>query len=184
MLKKLFKFITVVLILMIPAGFYLLTIPEYRMQVKKFQKSIKIQAATAKLIADHACSDELKKTECFDNFVRVTGGIEFSTDIALFSLGSDKICYKNPYCEMAMSDKVIAQIDPKSLWVVTEKEWDPVFFAEAIKLEKGLVNRYLRTIRKSATDKFAEEADLQKKSEILNYIKTIDSKIIELSKFE
>jgi hypothetical protein len=183
-LRKFFKFILVLLILGIVFGIYLLTIPEYRMQAKIFQKSIKIQAATAKLIADHTCSDELKKTECFDNFIRVTGGIEFSSDLALFGIGTYKVCYKNQYCMMAINDRMISQIDIKNFWVVTERQEDPAFFSEALKIEKGLVNRYLRTVRKSATDKFMTESDIQKKSDILNYIKTIDSKIIELSKSE
>jgi hypothetical protein len=183
-LKKLFKFITVIAVLLIGVGIYLLTIPEYRMQAKILQKSIKIQAATAKLIADHTCSDELKKAECFDNFMRVTGGIEFSADLALFSLGSYKVCYKNQDCVMAITDKMVAQIDPKNLWVVAAKPDDPVFFNEAIKLEKGLLNRFLRQIRKSAIEKYGIETDTQKKFNIVNYVRTIDSKIIELSKFE
>lgn len=185
MLKNLFKFIAVIVVI-IAAGtayFYFQNI-EFRMQAKVFLKSVKIQAALAKLMADQTCSDELKKVECYDHFIRVTSGIEFSTDLALFSVGAFRVCYKNPYCVMGINERMVAQFDPKNLWVATERDEDPQFFGEAIKLEKGLINRYLRGLRQHATENYTGEFDHAKKLEILNYIKIIDSKIIELSKFE
>lgn len=182
MFKFLFKLFAVVLVISVGVGIYLLQYPEYRLQAKIFQRSIKIQAAISKLIADHTCSDELKKVECYDNFVRVTGGIEFSSDLAVYQVGQSKICYGNTYCMMAMNEKLISQISAQSLWVVGEIPEDPAFFNEAFILEKSLINRYLREIRKTATESFMGEKDLDRKNDILNYIKTIDSKFIELSK--
>lgn len=155
--------------------------PEARMEIRIFQKSLKIKAATEKLIADNTCSDELKKADCFSNFILVMGGVEFSSDLALFTRSSYRICYKNPSCVMANTFKLLSQFNVKNLWVFQEPKSDPDFYAASVRIEKGLVDKYLRAIRKTATEKFQIETDDMKKNNLLQYIKAIDAKIVEVS---
>jgi len=184
-LKKIASFFFLVLVL-IAGGltFAYYQYPEAKMEIKMFQKSLKIQAATEKLIADHACSDELKKADCFVNFVRVAGGVEFPSDLALFTIASYRICYKENSCMMKADGKFLSEVNLKNLWLFKEGKEDLVFFANTLKNEKKSMDQYFRAVRKSAVEKFQTEVDAAKKQEVLNYVKILDMKIVEVTQLQ
>lgn len=151
------------------------------MQVQILLKSFKIRAGTEKLIADHICSDELRKAECFANFVKLMGGVEFSTDLAFFSAASSKICYNNASCILANNEKILNELQMSKLWIYEGLKFDRDLFSGTLRVEKKQIDLYLRSMREMIGKQFQAEVDEEKKSILLIQAKDIDTKIVEVA---
>lgn len=155
--------------------------PDVRMQVQVMLKSFKIRAGTEKLIADHICSDELRKADCFANFVKLMGGIEFSTDLAFFSVASYKICYSNTSCILANNEKIMTELQMNKLWIYEHLQIDRSLFSGVLQVEKKIIDKYLRSTREIIGKQFQAEVDEEKKSILLIQAKEVDAKIVEVA---
>ena len=177
MLKKVLISILLVLVL---AAVYFYNQPETRYMLALTVKNMRLPRNIQALSTKNPCAHLAEKTECFLHFFRANGSVEFSGDPPLFMAAMFTICEKKLTCVLELSDQMFQTIDFNNFWLRKSKFSNSKFAKEMMQVEMKNTDTLLRNFRKRLMTDFAIEQEPARKRLIVEYVKNVDSKLIEL----
>lgn len=158
---------------------YLYSDSENRMIIHVALRSRQLTKIVRETRENRICFNSESKPNCFSNLVLSKNGIEGSTDIPLFMIIAFDICNgkNNKYCNSELVNALLNQIDLEKLWLSKNIAHSDKKYNDLFNLELSYFNRLLRNYRKMLVDQYNSEIDPVKKTNILYFIKLVDSKI-------
>lgn len=174
------KVLLSILLLALFAAVYFYNQPNARYFVAVGLKKNKLESNIRSLGSKKTCANEIKKSECFFHFFRANGSIEFSEDLPLFVTSIFTICEKNIPCALELSDQLFQTVDFNTFWLRKSKFANSKFAKETMPVELEKTDAVLRGFRKRLMTDFVIEQEPARKKLIVEYVKNIDAKLIEL----
>lgn len=149
------------------------------MRVAELQGKIKIFSQ------NNYCAHVENKPECFKAFMIANEDIKFNSDLSAYTIAVNTVCGdKNIYCTYEATNKLVASIKVEKLWLPENIKIPDDDYKLIFKKELTLMNNFLRGYRKKLSDQYSVESDPTKKTNLIEFVKQIDSKIVTLQSTE
>lgn len=171
------------LVVLLTTAIYLYRDSENRYIIQVALRSIELSRAHTELKTKKTCFNSETKPECFNTLIGSLNGIEGSPDFTIYLVFAFKICdgvKKNPSCFYSLGDVLVKQIDPENFWLSKNISHADIKFKELFNLEMNHMDRFLRNYRKKLVELYDTELDPIIKLKALEFIKSVDSKIVQI----